>query len=55
MTITVLKTEFIKPEPIQMIYRDYKKYNSVNFSWDLHNKLHYDETASSDYDRFQDI
>ena len=55
MTVTVLKTEFTKPDPIQINYRDYKKFNSVNFKRDLHHKLQYDLTASSDYDRFHDI
>ena len=55
MTVTVLKTEFTKPDPIQINYRDYKKFNSVKFKRDLHHKLHYDLTASSDYDRFHDI
>ena len=55
MTVTVLKTEFIKPDPIQINYRDYKKYNSLNFSRDLYNKLQCDVSASSNYDSFQDI
>ena len=55
MTVTVLKTEFIKPNPIQINYRDYKKFNSVNFKRDLDDKLQYDLTSSSDYDRFHDI
>ena len=32
MTVAVLKTEFVKSDPIQINYRDYKNYNSVNFS-----------------------
>ena len=55
MTITVLKTEFIKPEPIQIIYRDYKNYDSVIFRRDLFNKLECDVTVSNDYDRFQEF
>ena len=55
MTVTVLKTEFIKPEPIHINYRDYKKYNYVKFRQDLCNKLQSDNTACRDYDRFQDI
>ena len=55
MTVTVLKTEFIKPDPIQINFRDYKKYNYVNFRHDLHNKLQSNVTASRDYDKFQDI
>ena len=55
MTVTILKTEFVKPEPIHINFRDYKKYNSVKFRQDLCNKLQPDNTACRDYDRFQDI
>ena len=31
MTITILKTEFVKAEPIQIVYRNYKNYNPMIF------------------------
>ena len=55
MTVTVLKTEFVKADPIQISYRDYKNYNSINFSKDLRNKLSSDDTSDKDYNKFQNI
>ena len=54
MTITVLKTEFTKLCPIEINYRDYKKFNSVNFRHDLYNKLQSDVYMANDYDKFYD-
>ena len=55
MTVTVLKTEFVKSDPIQINYRDYKKYNAVNFSEDLWNRLNSDISFSKDYSKFQNV
>ena len=48
MTVTVLKTEFVKSDPIQIYYRDYKNYNSVNFNEDFWNRLNSDISFSKD-------
>ena len=55
MTVTVLKTEFVKSDPIQINYRDYKKYNAVNFNEDLWNRLNRDISFSEDYSKFQNV
>ena len=55
MTVTVLKTEFIKSDPIQINYRDYKNYNSVNFKEDLNYKLLANASSSTDFSEFQSI
>ena len=55
MTITVLKTEFVKADPIQIKYRDYKNYSSLNFNEELKAKLNSDNNSYSDYNKFQTI
>ena len=55
MMVTVLKTEFVKSDPIQINYRDYKKYNAVNFNEDLWNRLNSDISFSEDYSKFQTV
>ena len=55
MTVSILKTEFVKTDPIQIKYRDYKYYNPLNFVQDLRNKLNSDDTFNKDYNRFQDV
>ena len=55
MTITVLKTDFVKADPIKISYRDYKNYNSFNFKEELKYKLNSDNTSSIDYNKFQTI
>ena len=55
MTITVLKTEFVKANPIQINYRDYKNYNPFNFSNELRFRLNNDDTYDNDYNKFQNI
>ena len=32
MTVTVLKSKFVKSDPLQIKYRDYKNYNPANFT-----------------------
>ena len=39
MTISVLKTYIPKQAPMLIKYRDYKKFNSQNFRYDLQNDL----------------
>ena len=55
MTLTVLKTEFVKADPIQIKYRDYKNYCSSNFNKELKEKLNRDCTSLTDYNKFQSI
>ena len=55
MTITVLKTEFVKADPIQINYRDYKNFNTSRLNEDLRNRLNSDESSNSNYNRFQNI
>ena len=33
--MTIMKTEFIKAEPVQINYRDYRNYNPNNFGEEL--------------------
>ena len=53
MTVTVLKTEFVKADPIQINYKDYKNFNTSRFTEDLWNKLISDGRLNSNYNRFQ--
>ena len=55
ITVTVLKTEFVKTDPVQINYRDYKKFNISRFNEDLRNKINSDVTSTSNYNRFQNI
>ena len=55
MTVTVLKTEFVKADPIQVNYRNYKNYNHLDFSNELKNKLNNDGTFNDNYNKFQNI
>ena len=55
MTVTVLKTEFVKADPIQINYRNYKKYNHLEFSNHLSSELENDITSNNNYNNFQNI
>ena len=55
MTLTVLKTEFLKADPIQINYRNYKNYSHLEFSNELRSKLNNDVTSNSNYNNFQSI
>ena len=55
MTVTILKTEFVKADPVQINYRDYKKFNVSRFNTDLRNKINSDSASNTKYNRFQDI
>ena len=55
MTVTVLKTEFVKADPILINYRDYKKYNPLEFSKHLNSELKNDATCNNMYNNFQNI
>ena len=55
MTVTVLKTEYTKADPIQINYRDYKKYDVNVFRDELKSKLNGNPTSSSDYNCFENV
>ena len=55
MTTTVLKTEYVKADPVQINYRDYKRYNSIDFRDELRNKLMENTSIHNDYSSFQNI
>ena len=55
MTVTILKTKFVKTDPTQINYGDYKKFNISSFNEDLRNEINSDVTSSSNYNRFQNI
>ena len=55
MTVTVLKTEFVKSDPIQVNYRNYNNYSTLEFGKDLMSKLNSDATSTENYNNFQNI
>ena len=55
MTVSVLKTEFVKSDPIQINYRNYKNYNQLEFNKHLNSELLKDATSNTNYDNFQSI
>ena len=55
MTVTVLKTEFVKSDPIQLNYRDYKNYDPVKFREELNYKILANECSFTDFREFQSI
>ena len=55
MTVSVLKTEFVKSDPIQINYRNYKNCNQLEFSKHLNSELLKDATSNTNYDNLQSI
>ena len=55
MTVTVLKTEFVKADPIKINYRNYKNYNHLEFSNELLSELNNDVSSNNNYNNFQNI
>ena len=55
MTITTMKTEFVKAEPVQMNYRDYRNYNPKTFGEELSRRLYETDSNPSNYSHFQNI
>ena len=53
MTVTVLKTEFVKADPIQINYRNYKNYSHLEFINELRSKLNNDVTSNSNYNNYE--
>ena len=54
LTVTVLKTEFVKADPIKINYRNYNNYNHSEFSKELKSKLSNNVTCNN-YNNFQNI
>ena len=55
MTITILKTTYVKADPIKINYRNYKNYNPMDFRYELNEKLNCDENPDMNYNTFQTI
>ena len=55
MTVSVLKTFFLKKEPTQITYRSYKKFVAADFRNDLANSLQNHEGEKMTYEKFHEI
>ena len=55
MTTTILKTEYVKADPVQINYRDYKRYNPIAFRDELRNEFNENISINHDYGSFQKI
>ena len=55
MTVTVLKTEYVKADPLQINYRNYKNFNGKLFNDDLKKELIINNDSSKKYHTFQTI
>ena len=53
MTLTTLKTEYVKADPIQIYYRNYKNFSSTLFKTDLRSNLIENELSNRNFDTFQ--
>ena len=55
MTVTVLKTEFVEADPVQIVYRYYRIFNVASFNEDLKNTLNICNDSTKNYHTFQTI
>ena len=53
MVFTILKTEFIKADPIKINYRDYGNFNSIHFRDELRKELSENPSTNNRYEFFQ--
>ena len=53
MTVTVLKAEYVKADPIQINYRNYKKFNLILFQGVLRKRLDEDSQSNKSFDNIQ--
>ena len=53
MTVTILKTEYVKADHTQIIYRNFKKFNSIHFQEEVRNRLYDDNQSNNNFDKFQ--
>ena len=54
MTVTVLKTEYVKADPIQINYRNYTKFNPILFQEELSDCLYQDAESMKTFSNFQE-
>ena len=54
MTVTVLKTEYVKADPIQINYRNYTKFNPILFQEELRDCLYQDAESMKTFSNFQE-
>ena len=55
MTITVMKTDFVKSDPLKIHYRNYKNFNSYDFRTTLQVRLETIQNADSDNSKFEEV
>ena len=55
MTVITLKTEYIKADPIQIQYRNYKNFDPILFREELRNNLNNYILSRNNYNDFQNI
>ena len=53
MTVTVLKTEYVKADPIQINYRNYTKFNPILFQEEPRDCLYQDAESMKTFPNFQ--
>ena len=53
MTLTILKTEYGKADPIQINYRNYKNFSPILFKTDLRSSLMENELSNRNFDTSQ--
>ena len=53
MTVTVLKTEYVKADPIKINYGNYKNFNPILFQGELRKRLDEDSQSNKNFDHFQ--
>ena len=54
ITVTVLKTEYIKADLIQVNYRNYTKFHPIPFQGELRDSLYRDTESMSNFSNFQE-
>ena len=54
ITATVLTTEYIKADPIQVNYRNYTKFNPILFQEELRDRLYQDTESMSNFSNVQE-
>ena len=53
MTVAILKTEYVKEDPIQINYRNYKNFNPILFQEEVRKRLDEDSQSNKNFDNFQ--
>ena len=55
MAVTILKAEYVKADPIQIQYRNYKNFDLMVFREELRHNLNNDAVSRNNYNDFQNI